>query len=291
MNTLKKFEGKIALVGGNLGKFKKNKFVLGLGGAIAKRLISDGCEKVYIIDTDETISQECVKFLGGDNIESVHCDLFTERTYKEHPFVDDRGRDKIDIEWLDFPALDMVKDIVKKHGKIDILVTNFDKFEKARVELSSEELYNNLRDQMLWPVFHLLAAVREQFKTQKEETGVMSKVVMVTSVFGKAGLSLGSIYSAFSGSIVGLTKCLAREFSRFANVNAIACGPLAEKRMQGPKDRVVSSFISTATEMADKPLSLEKVAPTVTFLASNDASCITGQIINVDQGLWLKLES
>lgn len=286
-----KFEGKIAIVGGNLGKIKKNKFILGLGGAIAKRLISEGAKKVFVIDTNETVSIECAKFLGDDKIESVHCNLFTERTFKEHPFIDDRGRDKIDIEWLDFPALDMVKNIVKKYGKIDILVTNFDKFEKARVELSSEELYNSLRDKMLWPVFHLLAAVREQFKAQMEKTGEMSKVVMVTSVFGKAGLSLGSLYSAFNGSLVGLTKCLAREFSRFANVNAIACGPLAEKRMQGPKDRVVSSFISTATEMADKPLSLEKVAPTVTFLASNDASCITGQILNVDQGLWLKLES
>ena len=288
---MEKFEGKIALVGGNLGRIKKNKFILGLGGAIAKRLISGGCAKVFVIDTEEVISQQCVKFLGDDRIESVHCDLFTERTFKEIPFIDDRGRDKIDIEWLDFPALDMVKNIVKKYGKIDILVTNFDKFEKARVELSSEELYSSLRDKMIWPVFHLLAAVREQFKAQMEETGVMSKVVMVTSVFGKAGLSLGSIYSAFSGSIVSLTKCLAREFSRFANVNAIACGPLAEKKMQGPKDRVVSSFISTATELADQPLSLEEVAPTVVFLASKDASCITGQILNVDQGLWLKLES
>ena len=80
---MEKFEGKIALVGGNLGKIKKNKFILGLGGAIAKRLISEGCAKVFVIDTEKVISQQCAKFLGDDRIESVHCDLFTERTFKE----------------------------------------------------------------------------------------------------------------------------------------------------------------------------------------------------------------
>jgi 3-oxoacyl-[acyl-carrier protein] reductase len=282
-----RFDGKVALIGGNLGKFKKDKFIMGLGGTIAKNFQSEGA-KVIVLDLDEKISQKCAEILG---CKSVHSDLFKERTYNEHPYIDERGRDKIEVEWLDFPALDMIKEIVAEYGKLDILVTNFDKFKQARVELSSEDLYNELRDDMIWPVFHLMASVRELFKEQTEKTGELAKVVMVSSIFGKAGMSLGSLYSAFNGSIVGLTKCLAREFSRFANVNSIAYGPLAEKKMQGPKDRVVSSYIATQTELANQPLSMENIAPTVTFLASQDAVGITGQILNVDQGMWLKLES
>ncbi|MFX1236378.1 MAG: SDR family NAD(P)-dependent oxidoreductase [Promethearchaeota archaeon] len=285
---MNRFKGKVALVCGNLGKIRENKFVIGLGGAIARNLLSEGA-KVLVLDLNEKISTECAKALGN-KIKAVHCDLFRERTYNEHPYVDERGKDKIEVEWLDFPALDMVKEIVKDYGKLDILVTNFDHFAMAKIEKSSEDLYNELRDKNLWPVFHLLAAVREQFKKQKEATGEIAKILIVSSIFGKAGLSVGSLYSAFNGSLVGLTKAMAREFSRFANVNAIAMGPISERKMQGPKDRVVSAYIATQTEMANNPMSLEDVAPSVSFLVSEEASCITGQILNVDQGLWLKLE-
>ncbi len=285
---MNRFEGKVALVGGNLGKIARGKFVMGLGGAIARNLSSEGA-KVFVLDLNEKISLECANTLGN-NVQAVHCDLFREREYEEHPYVDDRGRYKIEVEWLDFPALDMVNKIVEEHGNIDILVTNFDHYARARIEDSSEELYDELRDKIIWPLFHLTAAVRNQFKKQKEETGEMAKVIMISSVFGKAGISVGSLYSAFNGSLVAFTKALAREFSRYANVNSIAIGPISERKMQGPKNRVVSAYIATQTEMANRPMSLENVAPAINFLASEDASHITGQIINVDQGLWLKLE-
>ncbi|MFX1294225.1 MAG: SDR family NAD(P)-dependent oxidoreductase, partial [Promethearchaeota archaeon] len=259
-----RFDGKIVLIGGNLGKIKKGKFVIGLGGAIAKHLLDEGAQ-IIVIDLDENISKQCENVIDG--IKAMHCDLLKDRTYTTRDIIDDRGRLKIEVDWINNPALDMVKEIVKKYGKLDILITNFDQFKQGKAENCTEEMYDELRNNNIWPLFHLLAAVREQFKKQHEDTGAFAKVVMITSITGRAGLSMGALYSAFKGSIVGLTKSLAREFSRFANVNTVAIGPLAIKRMQGPKDRIISDYITTQTEMANTPLTFEKITPLTTFLA------------------------
>ena len=129
----------------------------------------------------------------------------------------------------------MVEDIVKEFGRVDVLITNFDKFtEMGKVDKIDDADYNELRDQNIWPTFHLLAAVREQMSNQKKTDGSIAKVVMLTNMVGKAGMSQGAIYAAFKASLIGLNKGLAREFGRFANVNTVAMAPLAEKKMQGP---------------------------------------------------------
>ena len=283
-----RFDGKTALIGGNLGKIKKDKFKMGLGGVIAKQLLEDGAQ-VVLVDLDFKVAQECAKTLGGQS-KAVECDLLQDRTYDTENYVDHRGKNKTKVVWKDNPALKLIEDIVQEYGKLDILITNFDKFEKARLDSTSDDLFIKLREQNITPTFHLLAAVREQFSSQRKTTGSYAKVVMITSMVGKAGLSLGSVYAAFKGAIVGLTKSLAREFGRFANVNSIACGPFAEKKMQGPRENIRDSFMATQTDMANQPITFEKIAPLAAFLASEDAMAISGQIISADGGLWLKLE-
>jgi NAD(P)-dependent dehydrogenase (short-subunit alcohol dehydrogenase family) len=283
-----KYDGKIALVGGNLGKLKKDKLKEGLGYHIAKILV-DGGAQVCLVDLDFAVTQACATALGG-KAKAYDCDLIKDRTYETEEYVDDRGRNKTRVLWKDNPALDMVNQIVGEFGKLDILITNFDKYERARLDSSDVALFDDLRDQNVTPVFHLLAAVREQFSTQTKTAGTYAKVVMITCMVGKSGITLGSLYAAFKGSIIGLTKSLAREFGRFANVNAVAYGPLAEKKMQGPKEKAKGGFMATQTDMASQPITFEKVAPLAAFLASDDAMAISGQTISVDGGLWLKLE-
>lgn len=283
-----KFDGKTALIGGNLGKIKKEKFKMGLGGVIAKQLLDDGAQ-VVLVDAEFNVAQECAKALGGQS-KAVECDLFKDRTYETEEYLDHRGNKKTKVVWKDNPALKLVEDIAQEYGKLDILITNFDKFEKARLDSTSDEMYINLREQNITPTFHLLAAVRELFSAQRKTTGTYAKVVMITSMVGKAGMSMGAIYSAFKGAIVGLTKSLGREFGRFANVNTIAVGPFSEKKMQGPREKIRDGFMATQTDMANQPITFEKIAPLAAFLASDDAIVINGQIISADGGLWLKLE-
>jgi NAD(P)-dependent dehydrogenase (short-subunit alcohol dehydrogenase family) len=284
-----KFDGKIALIGGNLGYFKKEEFFIGLGGMIAKELASQGAQ-VFLVDLDFKITKACAAKIDG-KCRAMECDLLKDRTYEVQEQMDEeKGKMITNYIWKDHPALALVEEIVKECGKLDILITNFDTYEKARVDSSDDALYTKLRDENIMPVFHLLSAVREQFAHQTRTTGTFAKVVMITSFVGKAGLSVGSLYAAFKGSIVGLTKSMAREFARFANVNCVATGPFAEKRLQGPKDNIKSAYMPTQTELSNLDLKIEHIVPMVLLLASDDAMAIDGQIISIDAGLWLKLE-
>ncbi len=102
---------------------------------------------------------------------------------------------------------------------------------------------------------------------------------------------MGSVYASLKGSMVGLNKSLAREFGRFANVNAVAFGPLSEKGIAGVEDRAKKQYMVTSTDIGqNKDITIDKVAPLVVFLASSDADCIAGQTFSVDGGIWLKLE-
>lgn len=283
-----RFDGKIALIGGNLGKLKGEKFKMGLGAVIAKTLLAEGAQ-VCLVDLDFAVTQACVSHLGG-NTKAYDVDLMKDRVFETEDFVDERGRKKQKVIWKDNPALKLVEDIVSEFGKLDVLISNFDKFERARLDASDVALFDELRDVNITPMFHLLAAVREQFSTQAKTQGTFAKVVLITSMVGKSGMTLGAIYSAFKASTIGLTKSMAREFGRFANVNAVAYGPLAEKKMQGPKEKTKDGFMVTQSDMAKQPITFDKVAPMVCLLASDEAMGISGQIISIDGGLWLKLE-
>jgi 3-oxoacyl-[acyl-carrier protein] reductase len=155
----------------------------------------------------------------------------------------------------------------------------------------TEESYTKMRELNVMPVFHLLAAVREQFSAQTKTTGTFAKVVILTNMVGKAGLNMAAVYSSFKASMIGLTKNTAREFGRFANVNAVAMAPLGAKDMQGPKERTKKVYaLITSTAMGNLSIMPEHITPLVGFLCSDGAAAITGQTISVDGGLWLKLE-
>ncbi|MHA1474004.1 MAG: hypothetical protein ACTSQ5_02330, partial [Promethearchaeota archaeon] len=75
-----KFDGKICLIGGNLGKFKKDTFKIGLGGVIAKKIVEQGGQ-VCLVDTDFSITKACAELIGG-SVKAYECQFFINRTYK-----------------------------------------------------------------------------------------------------------------------------------------------------------------------------------------------------------------
>jgi len=283
-----KLDGKVALIAGGLGRFKKEEYKPGLSTYIAQNFIAEGAD-VVIVDLDEKVTKACVDYIGSPKVKGKACDIMKDRTYETKTYETERGP-KTEVVWTDNPALTVVNEIVEEFGKLDALVLNFDYYEKGRIESVTEETYNMLRDRNITPVFHFLAAVREQFSAQKKTTGNFAKIVILTSMVGKSGLETAAVYSAFKGSIVGLTKTMCREFGRFANVNSVAIGPLSVKNMQGPKDRVKGKFLVTRSDMSNIELKPNHVTPLVTLLSSDDAAAISGQTLSIDGGLWLKLE-
>jgi 3-oxoacyl-[acyl-carrier protein] reductase len=285
-----KMDDKVVLVGGNMGTLKKEKgeFSLGLGGLVAKDLASEGA-KVIIVDLDKEVADAAVKAIGSKNVKAKACDLLKDRTGEMKTFDTEKGP-KTEMEWIDNPALNLVNDIVAEFGKIDVLVTNFDTFDKCKLDAMSDEFYVKMRNENITPVFHLIAGVRNQFEMQKKTKGVTGQIVMISHMVGKAGLNMATIYSAFKASIVSLTKTLAREYGRFATVNTICPGFFADKKLQGPNERMKKSYLPTQTDYANLDLKAEHVVPVVTFMCTEQALGMSGQNISVDGGLWLKLE-
>src|SRR6056297_1304492 len=167
-----RLDGKVALIGGSLGKIKKGKFSENLGGVIAKDMQDEGAQ-VVLVDIDDEVAKSCAEHLGGNAV-AMECDLMKEREFET--VENDQG--KTDIVWKDNPALDVVNKIAEDYGKLDILVTAFDEFPRMRKMTKMKEgRYEKMRDGNIFPVFHLLAAVREQFKAQNAQDGSYAKVV------------------------------------------------------------------------------------------------------------------
>ncbi|GAB4324441.1 MAG: glucose 1-dehydrogenase [Promethearchaeota archaeon] len=288
------FEGKVAIVGGNLGKVKGGKFTKGLGALIAERIASHG-GKVVVTDLDAAVVQACAEALG---VKGIHVDLLKDRTGHEitvdHPYrknPDGTPKKITDVEWDDSPAHELVKQVIEEYGRVDVLVNNWDWFDKSTIEKTSSEQFDEIHRRNVAPVFHMIAAVRNQFANQHQaDPNSWGKVVNVFSFVGKAGMSMASVFSAFKGSMIGLTKGLAREFGRFAIVNSVAYGPI---KTQGPpaRQRNITAYFSTSTDYGQKnALTPDLVANVVEFMASDASNGMCGQTVSVDMGLWLKLE-
>lgn len=281
-----RFEGKTVIVAGGLGKLKGEELKKGIGSACVELLKDEGAN-VVVTDVDEALVKKAAANLG---VKGIYKDLMKDRTYHEQEIKTEKGVKKEPV-WDDHPALALVNEVAGEFGMIDAVIMAFDYFEKGGVGAVTSEKFDEMVTKNVWPVFHMFAAIREQLAKQAREGKPWAKVVNVFSFVGKAGMSMGAVYASMKGAMVGLNKGLAREFGRFANVNAVAFGPLAEKGIAGVEDRAKKQFMVTSTDIGqNKDITVDKVAPLVVFLASSDADCIAGQTFSVDGGIWLKLE-
>jgi 2-hydroxycyclohexanecarboxyl-CoA dehydrogenase len=116
-------------------------------------------------------------------------------------------------------------------------------------------------------------------------------IVNVASEAGRVGSQGSAVYSAAKAGVIGFTRAVARESSRFGvRVNAVAPGPIdtpllnaAPTELGEIGERLKAGMIAaTSMRRIGQP---EEVAATIAFLASDDASFITGQTINVSGGL------
>lgn len=124
------------------------------------------------------------------------------------------------------------------------------------------------------------------------ERGVGS-IINTASEAGRVGSPMSTVYSATKAGVIGFTKSLAKECARFGvRVNAIAPGPIDTDMLKVAPDhlgeigeRFVQGMVAaTAMRRAGRP---EEVAATMAYLASDDASFVTGETIGVSGGLGM----
>lgn len=172
-----------------------------------------------------------------------------------------------------------VKEAIEKAGKIDVLVNNAGITKDTLIARMKKEDFESVIDVNLVGTFNVTKnVISHMIKNRK------GRVINISSVVGVSGNAGQTNYSASKAGIIGFTKSLAKEVgSRNILVNAVAPGFIETNMTDVLKDNI--------KEEIEKAIPLKRmgtpkdVANVVKFLASEDASYITGQVINIDGGM------
>jgi 3-oxoacyl-[acyl-carrier protein] reductase len=178
-------------------------------------------------------------------------------------------------------AARMVETVVKEFGGLDILVCNAGINRDAVSWKMTEEQWDEVIDTNLKGYFNYIRHAVGLFKSQNS-----GKIVCVTSINGLRGKFGQANYSASKAGIIGLVKSLARELGRSnVNVNAVAPGLIETEMMkQAPQEVKEKALSEIVLGRLGTP---EDVAHLVTFLCSDLARHITGEVIKVDGGQYI----
>ncbi len=172
-----------------------------------------------------------------------------------------------------------VKEIIEEYGKIDVLVNNAGITKDTLLMRMKKEDFEDVIDTNLVGTFNVTKNVISHM--MKARSG---RIINISSVVGVAGNAGQTNYSASKAGIIGFTKSLAKEVaSRGILVNAVAPGFIETGMTDVLKEEI--------KEEIAKSIPLKRIGTTrdvanlVKFLAGEDSTYITGQVINVDGGM------
>jgi len=248
-----RFKGKVAVVTGGSK---------GLGKVIAGQLVQEGAS-VVINGRDMNALEKATREISqeGGRITAIQAD------------VSNSG----DVE-------SMIDKIIEDHGRIDILINNAAVFaESVRIMDLEEEEWDRIMTTNLKGVFLCAKAVIKQMIKQKS-----GKIVNMTSFTGKTGRVVYSTfgsptkahYCASKAGIISLTKSLAYELAPYnINVNGLAAGSVAPEGTPEEKKEMIIPLVPLGRMGTS-----EDVSAATLFLASDESSFITGEILDVNGG-------
>ncbi len=184
------------------------------------------------------------------------------------------------VDATDFEATQqMVSSILDQHQRIDVVVNNAGITQDTLMLRMSEEQWNTVIQTNLNSIFYLTKATLRPML--KQRSGVYLNMSSVVGIQGNAGQAN---YAASKAGIIGFTKSIAREVgSRNIRANVIAPGFIATEMTEKIPEKELESWLKNIPlQRAGTP---KDVADLCSFLASDMASYITGQVINVDGGM------
>ena len=224
----------------------------GLGGAMAQLFASEGAKVIAADMMELTYSDDNVEYYELNVTDGEACKALTDYA-------------------------------LEKYGKIDILINNAGITRDALTTKMTDEMWDLVLDVNLKGVFNLTRYVGPAM-----EAGGGGSIVSISSVVGEYG-NIGQInYSAAKAGIIGMTKTWAKEFARKGvpvRVNCIAPGYTMTDILKTVPQELLDKF--AAMTMLGRLGQPEEIAKAALFLASDDASYITGHTLSVNGGMRL----
>jgi 3-oxoacyl-[acyl-carrier protein] reductase len=248
---MKRFENKIVLVTG-AGR--------GIGASIAKRFASEGAEVIVNYSGNDEVAQKTVDEITatGGQAQKYKCSVNDSESVKV-----------------------MIDEIIKKFGRIDILVNNAGITKDGLMLRMTDEDFDRVIDVNLKGTFNCTKYVSKYMLKQKS-----GKIINISSVVGLSGNAGQVNYSASKAGIIGITKSAAKELSsRGITVNAVAPGYVDTDMTKVLSDNIRNEILKNIP--LQRMGNVEDISNCVAFLASEDASYITGQVISVDGGMHI----
>ena len=176
-------------------------------------------------------------------------------------------------------AQQVVGATMSTYGRLDILVNNAGTTRDALLATMKEDDFDAIIQQNLKSVFNCCRAAVRQMIAQR-----YGRIVNMTSMGGLIGIPGQTNYAAAKAGIIGFTKAMAKEYGgRNIAVNAVSPGLIPTDLTAGLPQEAKDALVRLTA--LGRIGSVEEVANVVAFLASDEASYITGQVIAVDGGL------
>lgn len=175
----------------------------------------------------------------------------------------------------------MTKQVIEQLGRIDVLVNNAGITKDTLLMRMKKEDFEDVLQVNLVGTFNVTKSVIPYMMKQKE-----GRIINLSSVVGISGNAGQANYAASKAGIIGFTKSLAKEVgSRNILVNAVAPGFIETQMTDVLKDEIKEEIKKTIP--LKRMGTVEDVANVVKFLASEESSYITGQVIQVDGGMLM----
>lgn len=233
----------------------------GIGKAVAKKFAENGYQLVINYVSEKTDLKKVEEEIKRDYPIEI---LFVKA-------------DVTDMESCE----NMVKAAIEKWGRMDVVVNNAGITKDNLLMRMKEEEFDQVIDVNLKGAFNVIKSVSRPMIRQKS-----GRIINISSIVGSLGNAGQTNYVASKSAIDGMTKSVARELaSKNITVNAVAPGFIESDMTDVLSDEIKDGMLQQI------PLkhfgSTEDIANAVSFLASDQASYITGQVLHVNGGMYM----